>query len=74
MFGNKINNILLYAKGSNHGDSGYVAGTAIPPIHVKHDTAGDLVHSDTMWGSEYGEVHPDNGAAYFAKTPITNVA
>jgi hypothetical protein len=66
--------ILWYAKGDNHGDSGYVAGTAIPPISFKHDVSGNLVHSDTMWGTEYGEVHPDNGAAYFAKTTITNNA
>jgi hypothetical protein len=66
--------ILWYAKGSNHGDSGYVAGTAIAPISFKHDIQGNLVHSDTMWGTEYGEVHPDNGAAYFAKTTITNIA
>ena len=68
------NDILWYAKGSNHGDSGYVAGTAIPPISFKHDVGGNLVHSDTMWGSEYGQVHPDNGSAYFAKTTITNIA
>lgn len=66
------NDILWYAKGTNHGDSGYVAGTAIAPISFKHDVQGNLVHSDTMWGTEYGEVHPDNGAAYFAKTTITN--
>lgn len=68
------NDILWYAKGANHGDSGYVAGTAIPPISFKHQPDGSLVHSDTMWGTEYGEVHPDNGSAYFAKTTITNVA
>lgn len=66
--------ILWYGKGQNHGDSGYVAGTAIPPIMINHPQGSDLIKSNTLWGSEYGEVHPDNGAAYFAKTTITNVA
>ncbi|MBU2968783.1 hypothetical protein KO527_05395 [Pseudoalteromonas sp. C2R02] len=66
--------ILWCGKGQNHGDAGYIAGTAIPVIMHNHETQTDLIKRNTLWGSEYGELHPDNGEAYFIKSTIVDTA
>lgn len=63
---------LCYARGSNHGEAGYVAADAITAVPLKHPVGTDLQYRDTLWELAYRELHPDNGRAWFTKLRITN--
>lgn len=58
---------LCYAKGDNHGDSGYVAADAITAVPFKHPVGTDLRHRDTLYELAYRTMHPYNGRAWFRK-------
>ncbi|MGP9633796.1 hypothetical protein ACT3R7_12085 [Halomonas sp. AOP43-A1-21] len=58
---------LCYAKGENHGDSGYVAADAITAVPFKHPVGTDLRHRDTLYELAYRTMHPYNGRAWFRK-------
>lgn len=56
---------LCYAKGSEHGQAGYVAGDAIPALSFKHPVLSDLQYKSTLWELAYRDVNPFFGRNYF---------
>ena len=62
--------ILCYAKGREHGDSGYLAADAISAINYAHPITGDLRHANTLYELAYRDLHPYNGRAYFVKLKL----
>ncbi|MDX5979644.1 hypothetical protein [Vreelandella alkaliphila] len=62
---------LCFAKGDNHGDSGYVAADAITAVPFKHPVGADLRHRDTLYELAYRTMHPYNGRAWFRKLKFT---
>jgi len=65
---------LCFAKGKNVGESGYVAGDAIPAMAFKHAMQGDLKYDNTLWELAYRDLNPFDGREYFTELAITNVA
>lgn len=63
---------LCFARGSNHGEAGYVAADAITAVPLKHPVGTDLQYRDTLWELAYRELHPDNGRDWFTKLVITH--
>lgn len=62
---------LCYAKGTSHGEAGYVAGDAIPALSFKHPTMSDLVYRSTLWELGYRDLNPFYGRACFTTLKIT---
>ncbi len=58
---------LLYAKGTDHGQAGYVAGDAIPALSFKHPMLPDLMYKSTLWELAYRDLQPFDGRDYFMK-------
>lgn len=58
---------LAYARGSEHGQTGYVAGDAVPALSFRHSVLGDLITSSTMWDLAYRDVQPFDGRNYLMK-------
>lgn len=56
---------LCYAKGSEHGQAGYVAGDAIPAMSFKHPVLTDLQYKSTLWELAYRDINPFDGRNYF---------
>lgn len=65
------NTALLYGKGPNHGDSGYVVGDAIPALSFRHPTLTDLVYRSTLWELGYRDLNPFDGRDYFMSMTFT---
>ncbi|MCX4030359.1 hypothetical protein [Spartinivicinus marinus] len=57
--------IFCYAKGRDHGDSGYVAADAISAINYQHPIDEKLRHSNTLYELAYRDLHPKNGRTYY---------
>lgn len=57
--------ITCYAKGRDHGDSGYVAADAISAINYAHAIGNDLQHANTLYELAYRDMHPRNGRDYY---------
>lgn len=55
---------LAFARGTEHGQTGYVAGDAIPALTFRHPVLGDLVTSSTMWDLAYRDLQPFDGRDY----------
>jgi hypothetical protein len=62
---------LCFAKGSSHGEAGYVAGDAIPALSFKHPTMTDLTYRSTLWDLGYRDLNPFYGRKCFTKLKIT---
>lgn len=63
---------LLFAKGTDHGQAGYVAGDAVPALSFKHPMLPDLTYKSTLWELAYRDLQPFDGRDYFMKLTITN--
>ena len=64
---------LCFARGTNHGEAGYVAADAITAVPLKHPVGTDLQYRDTLWELAYRELHPDNGRDWFTKLVVTHI-
>lgn len=62
-----------YAIGSGVGESGYLAGAAVPPMLFKHPTDRGLSHEQTLWGLSFRDLHPNAGQRYFINFNFTPV-
>jgi hypothetical protein len=62
---------LCYGKGRNIGESGYVAGDAIPAMAFKHAMQGDLKYNNTLWESAYRDLNPFDGRDWFMELTMT---
>jgi hypothetical protein len=62
---------LCFGKGANHGESGYVVGSAIPALSFKHPTLTDLVYRSTLWELGYRDLNPFDGRDYFMKLTMS---
>ena len=62
---------LCFAKGINHGESGYVAGDAIPAISFNHTIQRDLIYKNTLWELAYRDLNPFDGRDWFMKFKMT---
>jgi hypothetical protein len=62
---------LCIATGPGVGESGYVAGDAIPPLAFKHAIQTDLNYKSTLWGLAYRDLNPFSGRDYFMTLNIT---
>lgn len=63
---------LCFGKGANHGESGYVAGDAIPAISFNHTVQRDLIYKNTLWELAYRDLNPFDGRNYFMKFKMTS--
>jgi hypothetical protein len=63
---------LCYGKGPNHGESGYVAGDAVPALSFKHTIQTDLNYKSTLWELAYRDLNPFDGREYFMKLEMTD--
>lgn len=55
---------LCYAKGSEHGQTGFVAGDAVPAITFRHPVLTDLMSRSTLWELSYRNLQPFDGREY----------
>jgi len=55
---------LCFAKGTEHGQTAYVAGDAVPAITFRHPILGDLIQRATMWELAYRDMQPFDGEKY----------
>ena len=55
---------LCYAKGPEHGQTGFVAGDAVPAITVRHPVLTDLMSRSTLWELSYRNLQPFDGREY----------
>lgn len=62
---------LCYAKGSGLGESGYIAGDAIPAMQFKHAMQSDLKYNNTLWELAYRDVQPFDGREYLTTLKLT---
>lgn len=67
---NDSHSALCYAKGPDHGQTGYVAGDAIPAITFRHPILGDLMSKGTMWELAYRDLQPFDGRNYLTTLKI----
>lgn len=58
---------LAFARGSEHGQTGYVSGDAVPALTFRHAVMGDLITSSTMWDLAYRDLQPFDGRDYLMK-------
>lgn len=63
---------LAFARGQEHGQTGYVAGDAIPALTFRHAILGDLVTNSTMWDLAYRDLQPFDGRDYLMKLKMVS--
>ncbi len=63
---------LAYARGQEHGQTGYVAGDAIPALTFRHAVLGDLITNSTMWDLAYRDLQPFDGRDYLMKLKMVS--
>lgn len=62
----------VYARGQEHGQTGYVAGDAIPALTFRHAVLGDLITNSTMWDLAYRDLQPFDGRDYLMKLKMVS--
>ena len=55
---------LCYAKGPEHGQTGFVAGDAVPAITFRHPVLTDLMSRSMLWELCYRNLQPFDGREY----------
>lgn len=65
------NDCLLYGRGENHTEAGYVAGDAVPATMYQHGITRDMYDRNTLWELAYGDIHPNEGGKYFLKLTLS---
>lgn len=65
---------LCYAKGPDHGQTGYVTGDAVPALSFRHPVLGDLISKSTMWELAYRDLQPFDGRDYLMTLKMTPTA
>lgn len=63
---------LAFARGSEHGQTGYVCGDAVPALTFRHAILGDLITSSTMWDLAYRDLQPFDGRDYLMKLKMVS--
>jgi len=63
---------LAFARGSEHGQTGYVCGDAVPALTFRHAVLGDLITSSTMWDLAYRDLQPFDGRDYLMKLKMVS--
>ena len=61
---------LVYARGENHTEAGFVAGDAVPATMYNHGVIAGMKDRNTLWSLDYADIHPDNGGKYFVHLEI----
>ena len=61
---------LCYAKGPEHGQTGFVAGDAVPAITFRHPVLTDLMSRSTLWELSYRNLQPFDGREYLTTLKI----
>jgi len=56
--------LLCYGRGRQN-NAGFIMGDAVPTMSYTHATTNSLVNRETVWGTSYGDVNPNNGADWF---------
>jgi hypothetical protein len=62
---------FCFAKGRGVGESGYVAGDAIPALSFKHAMGRDLTYKNTLWELSYRDLNPFDGRDFFTWLTFT---